>query len=103
MGASGSLVVDIQTSQPYGHVIALNPLGEVYMVPLQSTLRQIKKLFSSDDVGILLENAIEPTTPGGIRSWMTPLRNMDETPHHNSVDQYKVYRWITNLARLWTR
>lgn len=49
MGDSGSLVVDVETCQPYGHVIAVNPL-EVYVVPLQNTLRQIEKMFNYDRV-----------------------------------------------------
>jgi hypothetical protein len=49
-GDSGSLVVDTSTSQAYGHVIATGPEGIVYVVPLQSTLQQVRAFFSTTDV-----------------------------------------------------
>ncbi|KAI1170937.1 hypothetical protein F4777DRAFT_567510 [Nemania sp. FL0916] len=49
-GDSGALVVDAQTSIVYGHVIASNPLGEVYISPLFSILHQIKSSFQNASV-----------------------------------------------------
>ncbi|KAL2062848.1 hypothetical protein VTL71DRAFT_5920 [Oculimacula yallundae] len=51
-GDSGSLVVDAGTNEVYGHVIASNPLGEAYVVPLVATLGQIKGFFKVDDVSL---------------------------------------------------
>ncbi|CZS98718.1 uncharacterized protein RAG0_07332 [Rhynchosporium agropyri] len=48
-GDSGSLVVDVTTNEIYGHVIASNPLGEGYVVPLIATMGQIKEFFGTDD------------------------------------------------------
>ncbi|CZT44162.1 uncharacterized protein RSE6_04296 [Rhynchosporium secalis] len=51
-GDSGSLVVDVTTNEIYGHVIASNPLGEGYVVPLIATMGQIKEFFGTDDVSL---------------------------------------------------
>ena len=40
-GDCGSWVVDDQTYEVYGHVVASDALGEVYVVPLHATLRDI--------------------------------------------------------------
>ncbi|XMA13369.1 hypothetical protein WAI453_006160 [Rhynchosporium graminicola] len=51
-GDSGSLVVDVTTNEIYGHVIASNPLGEGYVVPLIATMGQIKEFFGTDDASL---------------------------------------------------
>lgn len=42
-GDSGSLVVDAATRVIYGHVIGLNPLGEVYISPYVRIIEQIQR------------------------------------------------------------
>jgi hypothetical protein len=42
-GDCGSLIVSQETLEVYGHVVASNPLGEAYVVPLQNTFDQISK------------------------------------------------------------
>ncbi|KAI4947573.1 hypothetical protein J4E91_006393 [Alternaria rosae] len=49
-GDSGSLVVDAQSSVAYGHVVATNPQGYVYVVPLHTTIRQMKAFFGTANV-----------------------------------------------------
>src|SRR5512140_2494632 len=51
-GDSGSIVIDAVTSCVYGHVVASNPLGEVYVSPLSATMEQIKKLLPAIRVGL---------------------------------------------------
>ncbi|KAI4641700.1 hypothetical protein J4E93_007798 [Alternaria ventricosa] len=49
-GDSGSLVVDAQTSLAYGHVVATNSQGYAYVVPLYTTIRQMKAFFGTANV-----------------------------------------------------
>ncbi|TGO15811.1 hypothetical protein BTUL_0035g00140 [Botrytis tulipae] len=49
-GDCGSLIVDQETLEVYGHVVASNPLGEAYVVPLQNTFRQISSAFGAQDL-----------------------------------------------------
>ncbi|KAI4924694.1 hypothetical protein J4E85_007811 [Alternaria conjuncta] len=49
-GDSGSLVVDAQTSLAYGHVVATSPQGYAYIVPLYTTIRQMKAFFGTANV-----------------------------------------------------
>jgi hypothetical protein len=51
-GDSGSLVIDLNTNEVYGHVVASNPLGEAYVVPLLATLGQIRESFHTQDVSL---------------------------------------------------
>ena len=46
------MVIDLNTNEIYGHVVASNLLGEVYVVPLVATLGQIKEFFRTDDVSL---------------------------------------------------
>jgi hypothetical protein len=62
-GDCGSLVVDQETLEIFGHVVASNPLGEAYVVPLQSTFHQIRDALGAKDLvlpnpGPLTENLI---------------------------------------------
>ncbi|OCL04909.1 hypothetical protein AOQ84DRAFT_269229, partial [Glonium stellatum] len=41
-GDCGSLVVDSNTLEAYGHVVGSNPLGEAYVVPLEDTIAQVR-------------------------------------------------------------
>ncbi len=43
-GDCGSWVVDIKTCEVYGHIVALDALGEAYIVPFNATLRDIQGL-----------------------------------------------------------
>ncbi|KAM0810781.1 putative RRM domain-containing protein [Seiridium cardinale] len=49
-GHSGSVVVDALSAVAYGYAVALNPLGEVYIVSMPEAFEQIKKFFHTDDV-----------------------------------------------------
>lgn len=52
-GDSGSLVVDANNSAVvYGHVIGSNPLGDVYVSPLMTTINQIMGLLSTTHVAL---------------------------------------------------
>ncbi|KAF7941727.1 uncharacterized protein EAE97_006564 [Botrytis byssoidea] len=51
-GDCGSLIVDQETLEVYGHVVASNPLGEAYVVPLQNTFHQISSAFGAQDLSL---------------------------------------------------
>ncbi|KAM0133549.1 hypothetical protein ACHAO1_006206 [Botrytis cinerea] len=51
-GDCGSLVVDQETLEVYGHVVASNPSGDAYVVPLQNTFHQISTAFGAKDVSL---------------------------------------------------
>ncbi|RDW63395.1 hypothetical protein BP6252_10940 [Coleophoma cylindrospora] len=51
-GDCGSLVVNQETLEVYGHVIASNPLGEAYVVPLQNTFHQIRDALKAREVSL---------------------------------------------------
>ncbi|TGO34217.1 hypothetical protein BHYA_0207g00150 [Botrytis hyacinthi] len=51
-GDCGSLVVDQVTLEVYGHVVASNPLGEAYVVPLQDTFQQISNTLGAKDLSL---------------------------------------------------
>ncbi|KAG4416220.1 hypothetical protein IFR04_010623 [Cadophora malorum] len=62
-GDCGSLIADQDTLEVYGHVVASNPLGEAYVVPLQNTLNQISnalgaKESSLPDPGLLMNKLV---------------------------------------------
>ncbi|KAF5869098.1 putative rna binding protein [Botrytis fragariae] len=51
-GDCGSLIVDQVTLEVYGHVVASNPLGEAYVVPLQDTFKQISNTLGAKDLSL---------------------------------------------------
>lgn len=57
------MIVNQDTLEIYGHVVASNPLGEAYIVPLQHTLRQISDALEPKEISLpdpkrLLENLV---------------------------------------------
>ncbi|KAF6838626.1 hypothetical protein CPLU01_02427 [Colletotrichum plurivorum] len=51
-GDSGAWVVDAEKGKLYGHVIAVDVLGEVYVLPIADTFRQIRGVFAADVVSL---------------------------------------------------
>ena len=43
-------MVDAATNVVYGHVVAFNPLGEIYVVPMSATVKQIQSVFQTANV-----------------------------------------------------
>lgn len=86
-GDSGSLVIDINTTEIYGHVVASNPFGEVYVVPLDATLGQVKELFATEDVSLpeplYFETSEEHETRCSTQSLMTRVKSL---PHPNEAN-----------------
>ncbi|OTB19401.1 hypothetical protein K445DRAFT_314287 [Daldinia sp. EC12] len=68
-GDSGSLVIDEETDKAYGHVIALDPIGRILVVPLIDTLNQIQDMFQTPNVD--LYTSFPPHEP--IRSSKKPV------------------------------
>jgi hypothetical protein len=64
------LVVNQETLEVYGHVVASNPLGEAYVIPLQSTFDQIRdaleaKSLSLPNPRLLVEDLITHYSKAG--------------------------------------
>jgi hypothetical protein len=51
-GESGSLVIDQETHEVYGHVIGSDPCGFAYVVPMTVIIAKIKACFKTDEVQI---------------------------------------------------
>ncbi|KAF7891398.1 uncharacterized protein EAF02_001723 [Botrytis sinoallii] len=51
-GDCGSLIVDQNSLEVYGHVVASNPFGEAYVVPLQDTFQQISNSLEAKDLSL---------------------------------------------------
>jgi hypothetical protein len=49
-GDCGSLIVSQETLEIYGHVVASNPLGEAYVVPLRNTFLQIRDALGAKEL-----------------------------------------------------
>ncbi|OCL12554.1 hypothetical protein AOQ84DRAFT_275627, partial [Glonium stellatum] len=49
-GDCGSLIVDQQTSEVYGHVVGANPLDQAHVVPIKATTEQIRKSLRATEV-----------------------------------------------------
>jgi hypothetical protein len=51
-GDCGSLIVNQETLEVYGHVVASNPLGEAYVVPLRATFDQIGDALGAKELSL---------------------------------------------------
>ncbi|KAI4209118.1 MAG: hypothetical protein LQ351_007924 [Letrouitia transgressa] len=51
-GDCGSWIVDEATNEVYGHVVASDVFGEVYVAPLKETLKQIEEVLGADSVSL---------------------------------------------------
>ncbi|KAF4625506.1 hypothetical protein G7Y89_g12662 [Cudoniella acicularis] len=51
-GDCGSLVVNQETLEIYGYVVASNPLGEAYVVPLRNTFHQIRDALGAKELSL---------------------------------------------------
>lgn len=49
-GSSGSWVVDEYTDEIYGHIVADDPCGDIFVVPFTDMLDDIKRAFSAKEV-----------------------------------------------------
>ncbi|KAK7408882.1 hypothetical protein QQX98_008943 [Neonectria punicea] len=62
-GECGSVVVDHETNEVYGHVVGSNPLGHVLLVPLEHVFSQVKISFRTSRVR-LSPSSLEKTSGG---------------------------------------
>ncbi|KAJ2987492.1 hypothetical protein NUW58_g4477 [Xylaria curta] len=56
LGDSGSWVIHETTGEVYGHVVSTDMFGEVYVIPMNHTLRDIQAHLHADHVGLLQES-----------------------------------------------
>lgn len=73
-GFSGALVIDSQSHHVYGQVIAISPLGALYVVPLNRTIQQIKDVVGTSNVKFVTEDLLPhpETIPAGYASNSVP-------------------------------
>ncbi|KAK6535591.1 hypothetical protein TWF694_002046 [Orbilia ellipsospora] len=57
-GDCGSWAVDVETDELYGHVVASNAFGEAYVIPIQSSLSQIKYSLEADEISLPVASAL---------------------------------------------
>ncbi|KAK0660863.1 hypothetical protein QBC41DRAFT_368630 [Cercophora samala] len=63
-GDSGSWVVNETTHEVYGHVISVDALGEAHVIPLESTLSDIRARLGADEVALTSAAYLSsPTSP----------------------------------------
>ncbi|KAH7148337.1 hypothetical protein EDB81DRAFT_882764 [Dactylonectria macrodidyma] len=51
-GECGSIVIDQETTEVYGHVIGCDPSGHALVVPIEHVLSQVKACFQASHVGL---------------------------------------------------
>ena len=52
VGDCGSWIVDEATNEVYGHVVASDIFGEVYVTPIKETLKQVEEVLGADSVSL---------------------------------------------------
>ncbi|KAL6716714.1 hypothetical protein ACLMJK_006282 [Lecanora helva] len=57
-GDCGSWVIDQATNEVYGHVIASDVFGEVYVSPLKETLKQVEEVLRADSVSLPIRHEL---------------------------------------------
>lgn len=81
-GDSGSWVIDPVMSKVYGHIIATDMLGEVYVIPLESIFEDIRRYYQANSVQIssLSDFETKRKSHGNQAEHMT--ERSDGTPSH---------------------
>ncbi len=88
-GECGSIIVDQKTSQVYGHLVGADEdLGFAYIVPLQTTIEQIKTAFNTDHV-VLSGTTSSENKPG------------DEQTYPECVGREKLSTLFSQVTNLW--
>ena len=82
-GCSGALVVDAETAEVYGQVVARNPLGELYVVAMMEIAEQIKEAFETTSL------SLTPPSPQAANG----RRPRYDNPHTLDITQ-TTYPWV---------
>ena len=78
-GDCGSWVVDPVTHEVHGHVVASDTFGDAYVIPLDSTFRDIKQQLAADEVCLPTEREV--------LEWIQP-RNITPSFQNQSITKY---------------
>ncbi|KAI9166411.1 hypothetical protein HJFPF1_02512 [Paramyrothecium foliicola] len=81
-GDSGSWVVNPHTGELYGHVIAIDAFGDAYVVPLHSTLEEIKRHLDAQDVSLPSQAEVKNWVAEYDRLHMSQKANTFMKPQH---------------------
>ena len=106
-GDSGSLVLDEQSYEAYGHLVASNPLAELYVIPLAATIRQIKLAFDANDVSfpsaskMLAKQALLPIQSDSSLMSIDLAEEDVQMPEIERLDHWSFESGITRSNDLW--
>ena len=81
-GDCGSWVIDIETGEVYGHVVASDDFGEAYVVPLRDTIKDIETQSQLTSVHVPTLSDIQLWSPG-----RHPLTGQNNSPIKDSLNQ----------------
>ncbi|KAH6982352.1 hypothetical protein BKA56DRAFT_616421 [Ilyonectria sp. MPI-CAGE-AT-0026] len=79
-GECGSVVVDQETTEVYGHVVGCDPSGHALVVPLEHVFAQVKASFRASYVGLDSSSLGEMPIPGPLASSATNSGTSKATP-----------------------
>ncbi|RYP17563.1 hypothetical protein DL765_004452 [Monosporascus sp. GIB2] len=84
-GECGSIAIDRETSEVYGHVVGSDPLGHAYVVPLAHVMDQVKVSFEATHVNLTLPlKASDLYHDSSTRIPEGPFAKLAEDPLHLS-------------------
>jgi len=86
-GNSGALIIDSETHLVYGYVIAVSPLGDLYVVPLDRTMQHISEVVGTDDVVFMTDGLLPTKTPldNGPGHLETKMQRISNIPSGDSL------------------
>jgi hypothetical protein len=82
-GSSGSWVVNERSCEVYGHVVADDPFGDVFVVPLSDVLNDIKQ--AVDAVAVTLASQLDIFSLTQTTTILTRAKNYEPESEHPSV------------------
>lgn len=102
-GESGSLVVDQDTNEVYGHIVGSSPCGHGYVVPMDHIFAQIKTCFNTDSVRLYQPPSIrfldEPSEKHEPEVFTKPLHSKSI----HATDDFPAYSDLRLIAKMGSR
>ena len=83
IGDSGSWVVDEESNEVYGHLVASDALGEAYVVPFDQTLLDIKHCLGAESVCLPSRSDISPSKYGSYPHVIHDSPSIPDSGYHS--------------------